>query len=543
MYENKGFTSFNDTTSTGIDKVPLNSYVTIENSDGNGNPRMMKIVDKTGLTDTTTIADFINNPTLWKELRLNADSVENPKISYISDSQHNNLMMLIDGNLYTASGNSGANNNSGTGRGLDASVFEYGVSEARLVTFPDETTAKISEVGGDGIHCNYALFDNGNLYTWGYNGNGCLGLGHTTSVGIPTLCSTNVSKVWSTFGDGYNVSNQKLVVQKTDGYIYGCGENGDGDFGLGTTGNLLTLTQLTWVGTNPKYFYSSNAYGGMCLAQKSDGTIWTAGYQNQGALFNGVSSTTALSTPVDITASVGGSGAGDVIWARHWYAYYTSGVVVASSSMLMRKTDAGVTSVWHVGDNGWGQRGNGTVTDSTVPYSIPNMSDIADIAWNGGSVPTLHVLKTNGDLYGWGHNGPGQVGAGTTVSVTSPTLVETGVDKILSKDVSSNTYGYNIPVFILKGGYVYGAGYNASYHLGVGDTANKTTFTRLNIPSDDPVKMIGSFCTSSSGRSTVAITENNNVWVWGYNAHNSIIAYNANHIRYPTKIKINSEGI
>ncbi len=60
--------SFDDTTNTGIDKVPLNSPVLIEDSDGAGNPILIYLSDKTGLDSGTTIADLLQLPTQWSSL-------------------------------------------------------------------------------------------------------------------------------------------------------------------------------------------------------------------------------------------------------------------------------------------------------------------------------------------------------------------------------------------------------------------------------------------------------------------------------------------
>ncbi len=66
---------------------------------------------------------------------LGKTNFRNKAVSEISGSQHNNMMILINGELYTASGNSGGNPNSGTGRGLDATIRNYGVSSMTKVYF------------------------------------------------------------------------------------------------------------------------------------------------------------------------------------------------------------------------------------------------------------------------------------------------------------------------------------------------------------------------------------------------------------------------
>lgn len=55
----KALYTFDAVTCIGIDKVPLNSYVFIENSDGNGKPKFIVLTDKTGFTSATTITNVL----------------------------------------------------------------------------------------------------------------------------------------------------------------------------------------------------------------------------------------------------------------------------------------------------------------------------------------------------------------------------------------------------------------------------------------------------------------------------------------------------
>ena len=56
--------SFNGTTSIGIDKVPLNGNICIE--DVSGYPKYIVLVDKTGIDSQTTVATLLSSTSLWK---------------------------------------------------------------------------------------------------------------------------------------------------------------------------------------------------------------------------------------------------------------------------------------------------------------------------------------------------------------------------------------------------------------------------------------------------------------------------------------------
>ena len=60
--------SFDTTASLGIDKVPVNNTIIIEDYDGNGTPKQVILTDKTGVTGSTTIADLLGLRSLWKTL-------------------------------------------------------------------------------------------------------------------------------------------------------------------------------------------------------------------------------------------------------------------------------------------------------------------------------------------------------------------------------------------------------------------------------------------------------------------------------------------
>ncbi len=59
---------FEDTTSTGIDKVPLNAAVIIKDSDGTGTPAHVIKIDQGVMDQNTTIATFLADGTLFGDM-------------------------------------------------------------------------------------------------------------------------------------------------------------------------------------------------------------------------------------------------------------------------------------------------------------------------------------------------------------------------------------------------------------------------------------------------------------------------------------------
>jgi len=103
----------------------------------------------------------------------------------------------------------------------------------------------------------------GQLYTWGINATGQLGLGDTTYRSTPTLVSGNWLQVSAGNGD------HTLAIAR-DNTLWAWGNNTNGQLGDGTVGPKSTPIQ---VGTDNTWIYIS-AGSSFSLAIKSDGTMW-----------------------------------------------------------------------------------------------------------------------------------------------------------------------------------------------------------------------------------------------------------------------------
>jgi alpha-tubulin suppressor-like RCC1 family protein len=63
-------------------------------------------------------------------------------------------------------------------------------------------------------------------------------------------------------------------------------------------------------------------------------------------------------------------------------------------------------TVWAWGYNGYGQLGDGTTTDSSVPVQVSGLSGVTAIAGGGDSG---YALRLDGTVWAWGYNGYGQL--------------------------------------------------------------------------------------------------------------------------------------
>ncbi|WP_249351541.1 RCC1 domain-containing protein, partial [Corallococcus exiguus] len=224
------------------------------------------------------------------------------------------------------------------------------------------------------------------------------------------------------------------VIVKSDGTVWALGSNGNGQLGDGTQTERRApvraqgLTGVVTVATGD--FFTA--------AVKSDGTVWVWGSNTFGQLGDGTA--TDRLTPVQVPGLTG-----------------VVAVAAGDAFTVALKSDG---TVWTWGYNGYGQLGNGTTAGRLSPGQVPGLTGVVSIA-AGGTGHTL-AAKSDGTVWAWGRNGPGQVGDGTSTSRSSPVQVlgVTGVVRVAAGDFHS--------LGLTSDGTVWGWGYNGPGQLGDG---------------------------------------------------------------------------
>lgn len=117
-------------------------------------------------------------------------------------------------------------------------------------------------------------------YVWGANEYGQLGLGHTDTVYTPTrLENPQDEEDWGVFKQ-VSAGPDFCVGVTEAGNVYTWGRNSAGQLGLGHKQNMLKPTRIRGL-TNVREVVAGYNHA---LAIKKDGTLWTWGYQNDGQL-------------------------------------------------------------------------------------------------------------------------------------------------------------------------------------------------------------------------------------------------------------------
>jgi alpha-tubulin suppressor-like RCC1 family protein len=248
-----------------------------------------------------------------------------------------------------------------------------------------------SSVISSGSGSSAAIKTDGTLWTWGGNGYGYLGLGNMTSKSSPTQVGTSTD--WATV----EMSDNFTVAIKTDGTFWSWGYNRQGQLGSGATtvhrSSPAQVGALTdWLRVSPGWQYT--------LASKTDGTLWSWGYNNHGEC--GQNNKVQSSSPVKVGL------------LTNWSATVSAG---ANASAALKAN--GALWVWGRGTNG--VLGNGTTTlDNLSPIQIGSLTDWSTV--HSGQAG-MQAIKTDGTLWSWGVNNYGQLGTGDTIYRSSPIQV------------------------------------------------------------------------------------------------------------------------
>ena len=260
----------------------------------------------------------------------------------------------------------------------------------------------------------FARKSDGTTIAWGNNGSGELGLGTTGGIITPTQIGSDTD--WDRFYSVRATTNfAATLAMKDDNTLWAAGTNASGITGQGvTTGNITTFAQIgsddDWkVAAVVYHLTSSTSYQFTAAALKNDGSLWAWGSNNFGLTGQGVTTGNTL-TPTQIGS--------DTDWVRIWGMQSVGSTgsnpnFTQPSCFIALKSDG---TLWSWGGNMNGFTAQGTTSgNTTVPTQIGSDTDWVDIvrySSSAGSPTRITALKSNGDLYCWG----GGSNSGTAMS-------------------------------------------------------------------------------------------------------------------------------
>ena len=308
-------------------------------------------------------------------------------------------------------------------------------------------------------------------------------LGTLAAGGTRAGAATNPEGV---FVSAIAAGNEHSMALKSDGTVWTWGWNYHGQLGDGT--NMDKYTPVKVIGLTGGTAISAG--GGHSVALKSDGTVWAWGQNLVGQLGDGTY--TYRNTPVQVRGLTG------VI------------AIAAGHQFTMALTRDGTVWVW--GDNSGGVIGDWNIYragNCPTPVQVRGLADVAAIA--AGTAHALALVR-GGSVWTWGHNGWGQLGGGTVTSNSKrwdPQQVLTGARAIAA---GGGSFQNLHSIAIMLDGRAWTFGDNSHGELGNGTTA----------PSKTPVPvsgLIGVTAVSAGSAFTTALRSDGTVWSWGYNAY------------------------
>jgi alpha-tubulin suppressor-like RCC1 family protein len=280
--------------------------------------------------------------------------------------------------------------------------YRLGTNSASNQTSPVQITppagkkyVAVSSIAANGL----ALTNTGEVYSWGQCYYGACGQAGGGTRQVPTLVSglSNIVKISAGHSNGGAIDSSGNLWMWGSNYYgqLGVGDNGavtgnsHGSITGGTNGNA---PQMWNDFTNVKTFCYGHAHA---IAIKNDGSVWVWGYGSNGRIGNGSAATNQF-TPLELT-SISGSG-------RTCYANEYHSQVVTESNVLYA----------------WGRNTNyeiGHISGDVAvnsPYLVAVGSIIAQSSI--GTTSSHAIITDNITVRGWGANGSGQIGNGSSTN-------------------------------------------------------------------------------------------------------------------------------
>lgn len=368
---------------------------------------------------------------------------------------------------------------------------EFTVSSSGTLIINTKSNGTQSPVAGvqSGItasgHSSYYLTETGDLYAWGLNENGILGIPGNGKISVPTLVASDVAKVEVCHSnDCENNNNETMMAYLTlDGELYTVGSNSAGQLGRGGTASDDRVGRVSF----DKKIVDISVGHDHLLVLDEEGVLWGVGSNTYGQL--GKSNEGGTTSKFQMVASgVKLIAAGRrntfytdqnnvcyVLGDNRWQKFgtdkerYNTPHKLLSNVTYMSTGEHQIVMVTANGDlyyagwrmlNGWGQgAGSGGAVKLT----------------GGVKKAVLHhgnmlILKTDGSVWGYGSNMGGALGSVNATSGTPGKMISGGV-----KDIAS---GYQFSLFLFEDGTIKAQGDNASGQAGNGKTGGSVNMAQ-----------------------------------------------------------------
>ncbi|MCW1914152.1 cadherin-like beta sandwich domain-containing protein [Luteolibacter sp. GHJ8] len=407
-------------------------------------------------------------------------------VQAISAGNAHSLFLMSNGSVWAC----GANNHGQLGNGTNTS---------------SNTLVQITSLSGvkaiaAGYQFSLFLKTDGSVWACGNNGDGQFGNGGFSNQNVPVQVFTGVQAISA--GGGEN--GRYTLFLKTDGSVWGAGDNGSGVLGDGSTGDRVIPVQATGLSSGVTAISAGESHS---LFLKSDESVWACGANSQGPF--GTGTTSGSNTPVQVQTGIQAIEAGyrfslfvriDGSSARacgYNQSYQlgdnsnmtrlapvqpigmTSGIQALSaagsiqgSHSLFMKFDG---SVWACGENGNGQLGDGSFDDRSVPVQVLQLIDTPVVIAPSFTAVTATSATLGGNVFSAGLSAVTARGVvlAPTATNANPALGGSGVTN-LSTTGGNGVFTVNATSLVPGTAYSFRAYATNSQGTGYSSTVNFT---------------------------------------------------------------------
>jgi alpha-tubulin suppressor-like RCC1 family protein len=314
------------------------------------------------------------------------------------------------------------------------------------------------------VHC-LIQSKTGELWGWGSNGHGAVGIGYTSNdhvTATKVLLSSEISKKLAEVASGWN----HVVARTRDGEVFVWGSAYQGQLGNGENEDRTSPLQISMPNKLPVTKISAGA--DFSVAITNDGKLWGWGDNGDGQL--AANDPLKRNSNVPIQAPVPG------------HVVYVS----CGRDHVWAKTADGKWYSW--GYNGSGQLGRGSI--SGVEVGLTKFQDFETIVCGG-----YHTLGIKEDRTVWG------------IGRTCPSINGEFAEIPRVRDVVTVAAGLSHSLVLTKKGRVFAWGNNTYGQVGAGGESSENP---VKLPIEVPVA--GIFCGAYySG----AVDVHGSVYLWG----------------------------
>lgn len=364
----------------------------------------------------------------------------------VSAGNHYSLFFK-DGVVYSV----GENNEAQLGRGEQTKI-DVGLSDVGAVNVPAGFTGEIVAMSAGQLHGAF-LTAAGEVYTWGDNNFGKLGLGTTANYEL--IVPAKVTALDGVIIRSITMGNGASYAISDDGVLYSWGQNSNGQLGIGSQAHAGTPTAVSPTAFGGEKVVEIVAGTSHALIRTESGEVYAMGTGVRGQLGNGTSGSGTLSNvPVKIEVP------GTVV------------KVVTGTNTSLVITDEG--KVWGWGETNVGQLVKGDIVDGLLVNAITaNQSLPSEIQGLPDGVIDAHfgsrwaiALTESGEVWAWGRNEEGWLGIESATGDLKTLMAPTKISGLDSIKIVSIEGGPNHSLAVDEDGNIYGWGNMSHGRLG-----------------------------------------------------------------------------